>query len=269
MEIFKHLDRSNCRECGLPTCMAFAALVVQGQKLITECTHLDRDVAEKLAGQLGGVIENVHREREEQIAELRRVMEGVDLKEAAGRVGGNVRNGRISVQCLGKSFELDGRGNLYSQCHVNMWVQLPLMMYVAHGRGIEPAGRWLPFRDLPGAKDWVRFFEHRCEGEIRKIADLDAELFLDTLDLFSARAVAPGTTEITRSADLVYVLYPMPRLPILVAYWQPEDEFESKLTVLFDETADDNLGAGAIFRLMSGIVEMLRKIMQRHGHHMD
>jgi hypothetical protein len=266
MDVFRHLDRSNCGECGVPTCMAFAAMVVQGQKRIEQCPHLDAEVAERLAAELADALADVQKSREEQIARLRDVIRDVDLAEAARRVGGSMNGDRIRVRCLGKDFELDPAGNLYSECHVNMWVHLPLLEYVAHGQGKEPLGRWVPFRDLRNAKDWVRFFAHRCEGEIRKIADLDPGLFLDTLDLFSARSVVPGTSQITASADDVYVLYPMPTLPVLIAYWRSEGEFDSRLTLLFDESAADNLGAGAIFRLMSGIVEMLRKIMQRHGY---
>ena len=34
MEVFKHLDKSNCRECGEKTCLAFACAVFQSQKEI-------------------------------------------------------------------------------------------------------------------------------------------------------------------------------------------------------------------------------------------
>mgnify|MGYP000668137593 CR=1 FL=1 len=30
MEVFKHLDKSNCRECGEKTCLAFAGAVFMG-----------------------------------------------------------------------------------------------------------------------------------------------------------------------------------------------------------------------------------------------
>ena len=40
MEIFKLLDKSNCRECGEKTCLAFAGAVYRGQKKIDECPRL-------------------------------------------------------------------------------------------------------------------------------------------------------------------------------------------------------------------------------------
>lgn len=43
MEIFKLLEKSNCRECGEPTCLAFAASVFKGKRKIEECPRLDKD----------------------------------------------------------------------------------------------------------------------------------------------------------------------------------------------------------------------------------
>ncbi len=37
MEVFKLLPRTNCRECGQPTCLVFASLVVEGAKDQEDC----------------------------------------------------------------------------------------------------------------------------------------------------------------------------------------------------------------------------------------
>jgi hypothetical protein len=266
MDILRHLERSNCRECGLDTCMAFASAVVQGTRALADCPRLDRGVVEELSGGIERTLETAQADRDAMIERLRGIVRGVDLPGAARRVGGAMRGDRIEIRCLGKRFELDASGELHSECHVNPWVHLPLLHYVAHGRGRPIEGEWVPFRDLPGARDWARFFEHRCEAAIRRIADVDPDLFLDTLDLFDGEPISKGTGEIYSSADDVLVLHPMPRVPMLVAYWHAGGEFASRLSLLFDTTAGENLGAEAIFRLGTGIVEMLSRIMARHGH---
>jgi ArsR family metal-binding transcriptional regulator len=40
MEIFKQLPRTNCGECGYPTCMAFAAAYREDPNLREKCPHL-------------------------------------------------------------------------------------------------------------------------------------------------------------------------------------------------------------------------------------
>jgi acetyl-CoA decarbonylase/synthase, CODH/ACS complex subunit gamma len=41
MDIYKQLPKENCKECGLPTCLAFAMKVASGQAGLEECPRLD------------------------------------------------------------------------------------------------------------------------------------------------------------------------------------------------------------------------------------
>ncbi|MDH7578716.1 MAG: (Fe-S)-binding protein [Bacillota bacterium] len=38
--LYKHLPRTNCRECGELTCLAFATGVIQGRYEAEQCPHL-------------------------------------------------------------------------------------------------------------------------------------------------------------------------------------------------------------------------------------
>ncbi len=40
LEIFKQLPKTNCKDCGLPTCLAFAMKVAQGQAGLDQCPHV-------------------------------------------------------------------------------------------------------------------------------------------------------------------------------------------------------------------------------------
>ena len=52
IEILKLLPKSNCKECGQPTCMVFAALVTEGAKGADDCPPLDDENKERLASYL-------------------------------------------------------------------------------------------------------------------------------------------------------------------------------------------------------------------------
>ena len=41
-DILGLLPKTNCRECGLPTCFAFAMAIVKGQKRLGDCPALDK-----------------------------------------------------------------------------------------------------------------------------------------------------------------------------------------------------------------------------------
>jgi Uncharacterized protein conserved in archaea len=51
LDILRFLPRNNCGRCGMASCMAFAAQVVEGEKEIEECPPLlEEGAEEKLAG---------------------------------------------------------------------------------------------------------------------------------------------------------------------------------------------------------------------------
>ncbi|TFG61761.1 MAG: acetyl-CoA decarbonylase/synthase complex subunit gamma [Spirochaetales bacterium] len=43
MQIYKNLPKTNCKDCGLPTCMAFAMQVAAKQRSVTDCPHLSSE----------------------------------------------------------------------------------------------------------------------------------------------------------------------------------------------------------------------------------
>ena len=49
LDIFKMSPKTNCKECGVPTCMAFCMKVAQGALPIEKCPHMGADVIAKLS----------------------------------------------------------------------------------------------------------------------------------------------------------------------------------------------------------------------------
>jgi acetyl-CoA decarbonylase/synthase complex subunit gamma len=49
IEIFKKLPKTNCGDCGVPTCMAFAVSLSQGKAELSQCPHVDKAAAESLS----------------------------------------------------------------------------------------------------------------------------------------------------------------------------------------------------------------------------
>src|SRR5690554_4004764 len=49
LEIFKLTPRTNCKECGFPTCMAFSMKVASGAVEIEKCPYISDEAKEKLS----------------------------------------------------------------------------------------------------------------------------------------------------------------------------------------------------------------------------
>jgi hypothetical protein len=259
MEIFKLLDKSNCRECDEATCLAFAAAVFKGQRRLNECPHLDSDIVEWL----GEEVEKrapIDQDLNELVAQLKRKISTTDLSSAAQRLGAAFSDDILTIKVLGKDFSVDSKGNLSSDIHVHPWVTIPILSYIIDGAGTPVSGKWVPFRELKNGKTWYRLFGQRCEKPLKKVADTYTDLFEDMIHIFNGTQVQNHY-----ASDISLVLWPLPKVPMLICYWEPEDGLESSLNVFFDSTAEDNLNIESIYALGSGLVTMFEKIALRHG----
>jgi len=259
MEIFKILEKSNCGKCHERTCLAFAAAVAGGRKKFSECPFIDKDIIMQFEEE---AVERTPSdlEMENVLAGLKDKLSNADLESAAERLGASFKDDKLSLTVLGKPFSMDSRGVFYSDIHLHSWITLPVLNYILDGKGSEPSGKWIPFRELKGGRDWGRFFEHRCEKPMKKVADTYPDFFADMLHLFSGRQVKRHY-----ESDISLVLHPLPKLPVLICYWNPEDGMESDMHIFFDKNAEDNLNIESIYVLMTGLLIMFEKIAKRHN----
>jgi hypothetical protein len=258
-EVFQLLDKSNCGECGEKTCLAFAGAVFLGQKRIHECPKLSPEVIERFAGQ--PCTTSAHEPSpEDRLKKLKSEIVHLDPAKAADRAGAVFSGKKLTLKVLGKDFSVDEKGNLAAEIHVNPWVAAPLLSYILYGQGLPVAGKWVPYRELKGGRDGYPLFQKRCEEPMKRVADLYTPLFDDLVHVFGGKKV-----EQQFESDISVVLYPLPKVPVMICYWLPEDGMNSSLHIFFDETADRNLDIGSVFTLGTGLAQMFTKISLRHG----
>jgi hypothetical protein len=259
MEVLKLLEKSNCKECKLPTCLAFAAAVARGQRQLGDCPRLDQEIVEQYGGETT-VHASVPQDMEEWAKVLRKTIREMDLSAAAQRIGAPFSDDVLTITVCGKPFRVHSDGTLSSEIHVHQWVVGPVLNYVIHSAGVSPSGKWISFRELKDGNTWYNFFVHQSEKPLKKVADTYPDLFNDMLHIFSGKQV-----ENHYQSDISLVLHPLPKVPVLFCYWRPEDGLDSNLNLFFDSTASDNLHTEFIYSLTTGLVKMFEKIALRHG----
>jgi hypothetical protein len=257
LAVYKILPQTNCRKCLLPSCLAFAAAVIAGSRKLADCPELDPGAINRFSTRFSaGGDKEVN--PPEFIDKLRKKMAEVDLAAVAPLIGAIVKGDTISINCLGKDFVLDRQGNMTSECHIIPWVQIPLLSYITHEIHADITGEWISFRETKGGIEWQGLFTSRCEEPLRKLADANPDLLTDLIALFM------GKTTDWYEADIALILYPLPKIPILICYQSPEGDLQSKLTILFDACCSTNLHVKSIFTLCSGLVQMFAKIAEHH-----
>lgn len=260
MEIFKHLDKSNCRECGEKTCLAFAGAVYQARKEIRMCPKVDTEIVERYAD-ANDKATAAEAFVDEFMESLKTKLSAMDLAEAARRTGGRYAEGKLTLKVLGKDFGIDAKGNFRSDIHINPWVAGPFLDYVVHSSGADPSGEWVSYRELKESQEFsYPFFKKRCEVPLKQIADNYTDFFDDLVHLFGGEKVAEQF-----ESDISVVLRPLPKVPMMICYWRPEDELGSTLNLFFDKTADDHFKNGSLFTIGVGLAQMFEKLSLRHA----
>lgn len=259
MEIFAELDKSNCKLCGEKTCLAFAGAVFTGTRSIVQCPKVTPEVIRRFSD--SGSVENLADEIQEKYLEsLIEEAKRLDFDETAARIGGKCNNNQITLKVLGKSFGFSKDGRFLTDLHVIPWVVIPVLEYMCHCKGEPLLGEWISYREIPDGREKYNLFKKRGEDVLKSLGDTYPGFFSDIVQMFDGSRV-PDQFE----SDVSVVLYPLPKIPLMLCYWGAEDGMESKLNLYFDRSVGENLGADMLFYLGTGIAQMLEKLAQHHG----
>jgi hypothetical protein len=132
----------------------------------------------------------------------------------------------------------------------SVWVKIFLLIYATRAAGTAPAGEWASFRELPNATSKSKSFEENAnriantfEG---KIGDLDR-----AVAQVGGRAAAFG------SADRVWVFRTLPRVEFLLLFWDRQEDFGARASLLVDRKILDYLDQEAIVFLSEAFTNRL------------
>ena len=266
MDIFKLLRKNNCKDCNEKTCLAFAAAVHQGRKKLSDCPHIPLEILSKYetSVQTGNSYEQ---SMQVMIDRLKAKLSEINFAEAANRIQGHYSPPWLTLKIFGKDFRIDGSGKISTDIHVNPWVVVPFLQHIIQASGAPVSGKWVTFRELQGGKSRFALYEQRFQKELKRIADNFTDLFEDLIHIFNGRRVkieSSGNTELNQ-ADIVLVMHPFPKIPILISYWKPDDDLSSDINIFFDQMVHEQLDTESIYGLLAGLLQMFDRLAKRHG----
>ncbi len=246
LEFLKYTPKTNCGDCGHPTCLAFAVAVTKGGVDPGRCPHVDPAALPALAGADGPGLEAVDRGQEERdmalVAHLKSKVSNIDFQAAARTLGARWSPDEPQVLCfryLGRPVRL-GRDDVRMDGEevVDPRDQILLYNYVAFGGGRVPDGTWIGMESLPNSISKVRTLATYCEMRLAdrfsgRAAALDA-----ACARIDGRGGPPG-----QSATVASVIPVLPHVPLYLLFWdeEPDDGFEARVKVLFDHHVMDFL----------------------------
>jgi len=258
------LPKTNCGDCGFPTCLAFAGMVVSDQHPLENCPHLSRETVEKCRRELGeqyAAGKWTKRDMAEDALQWARERSAsMDLADLPGRIGGELEPGDgqpalklsyFTTHLLVRAEEIVRTDGV----DLTRWEKVFIYNHLAQGGRRLPTGNWKGFEEFPNTVSKVKTMAGQVEAPL-------VDRFHGQLEALRSAAVLIGGTEITgkgNGADAAFFFQPLPRVPVTLLFWDEDlaDGFGATAKLLFDETVTEHLDIESIVFLSERVRQML------------
>jgi hypothetical protein len=252
----KVLPRTNCGDCGFPTCLAFASMVVSEKLPLSNCPHLPADVIERHQPEIDAqhaAGKWVRKDpAEEALKWARQRASSMRIEDLPDRIGGELKADGDGPYLEIEYF--DGRlrireGGIFARngAALDRWEQTFVYNHLAQGGRLRPSGVWKSFEELPNTISKIKTMRSNVEAPICRCFAGRAEQVAATGRKAGGRDVSDAFSE----ADAAVLFQAFPRVPVLLLFWdeEPTEGIEARSKLLFDETVTAHLDIESILFL--------------------
>ena len=264
----KVLPRTNCKDCGFLTCIAFAGKVVSEKLPLKHCPHIPAEVLEKAQAELDEQYRQGKWLKKDMAAEALHLAKekaaSMTLGDMAGRIGGIVEDGIAPGPLKGTphlrlpyfSSQLlitpdrvaDSTGQDLSRNE-----QTFVFIHLAFGGTSSPTGRLKSFKEFPNTVSKMVSMVDHVETPLKKA-------FSGNLPLLAARCTAIGGIDVGsryESPDLAFQFRVFPKIFVFLLFWDGKDGFEPDAKLMFDETVTEHMDIEAIMFMSEHLARLL------------
>ncbi|MDR3630914.1 MAG: DUF3786 domain-containing protein [Desulfocapsaceae bacterium] len=258
------LPKTNCRDCGFPTCLAFASMVVSEKHPLKDCLHIPPDILarceEELARQYAEGKWLKKDLADEALKWARSRAASMAVSDLPERIGGDlVQDGQVTGLRLPYfSDYLDIVGTTVRRSdgtELTRLEQVFILNHLAQGGRAMPTGRWKGFVEFPNTVSKLVSMKAQVEEPLVKC-------FTGKREVLQERAMQLGAIPLAMdegSADVAVLFSPLPRVPVALLFWDapPGEGFQAQVKLMFDETILEHLDIESIVFLSERIRLML------------
>ncbi len=264
----KVLPRTNCRDCGFATCIAFAGKVVSEKLPLSNCPHIPKDILEPAQAELDEQYRQGKWLKKDMAAEAlgiaREKAAAMSLEQIAGRIGGILDNGRA-------------KGPFHDTCHIRLPYftkellitlervadshgadlsrneQTFVFIHMASGSNADPTGNLKSFKEFPNTVSKMVSMRDHVEEPLKKA-------FSGKTEALAQRCSKLGAVDVKdryESPDLAFQFRVFPKVYITLLFWDESEGFEPDIKLMFDETVTSHMDIEAIMFMSEHLATLL------------
>ncbi len=253
IEILKKLPKTNCGECGEPTCMAFALKVNNSKCELSDCPFVERDTASSTTRKpVQTLVDNYWRVSDE----LELVARKLDFKQASHVVGGHYENlndkEAITLKLMDKLFEMRREGLFVNNEYCkDSWTKIIIYDYIIRMGKRPLSGEWVTLGCFRNTASHVKAFQRKAEEKIAEAFNKNIEgLRLRSRELDGAEALGKITADYVCRFDL------LPRIPLYLCFWDADEEYQASCKLFLDSNAEGYIDIEYLAYLVERFVDL-------------
>lgn len=258
------LAKTNCRDCGFPTCLAFASKVVSEKHPLRNCPHIAPDLLARCEIELAEQYAQgkwLKRDMAEDALQWARSRAAsLAIEDLPARIGGEFTeiNGKTALRLPYFNGHLHIIGTAVSRsdgAELTRYEQVFILNHLAQGGSSLPSGKWKGFIEFPNTVSKAVTMKKAVEDKL-------IERFSGKIEELQNRSLALGALPMSAnegSADVAVIFTPLPRIPVALMFWQatPGDDFQSQAKLMFDATVVEHLDIESIVFLSERLRQLL------------
>lgn len=232
--------------------MPFSLSVIKGEAELSECPYLAPEVIHQLQGLI-----TKSDWREDLIQKMKDEIAHIRFSEIAEGIGAGLQDGSLVINCMGREFIVYPDGRIETHGHITPWIKILLLHYIRTRGSHRLSGTWVSYSDLKSGMIKASSFQRECEVPLCALLDARLSDVTALLKRFGAEQQDGFPTANAWRLNL------LPMVPVIILYWPAEEEFPSKVRILFDATADKFLDVESLIFLVEGLVKNIEIFLSR------
>ena len=258
------LPRTNCGECGYPTCMAFASMVVSQKIPLKGCPYLTAETLATCQPELDAQHAAGKWTQRDPAADAldwaRQRAASMNLADLPERIGGELKDVE-GEPCLALPyFDTQvhiGRDDIHKVdgSPIGRWEKVFIFNHLAQGGSRLPTGRWKAFQEIPNTVSKTKSMRAHVEEPLQERFSGRREELVQA----AQRIGGVDVTAETESVDLALHFQPLARVPVMLLFWDADKDsgFDAEVKLSFDETITDHLDIESTLFLSEHLVKLL------------
>lgn len=258
----KVLPKTNCKECGFLTCLAFAGMVVSEKYPLRNCPHIAPEILDWAEKELeeqyrqGKWLKKDMAVEALQLAKDKITIE--DLKQIGERIGGKMEDGVLVLPYFNSYLYIDSSGvkdeagnDLSRNEQTFVYIHMSMM---TKSEAVKPTGNLKSFKEFPNTVSKVVSMRNHIEEPLKKA-------FSGNLEALRRACLKSGGVDVKNkyeSPNLAFSFQVFPLVAVTLLFWEAGEDFEADVKLLFDEKILSHLDIESIMFLSQYLADRLR-----------